>query len=345
MLFSMSMLSPLAGLHYDERDGDLVRFRSHELDERLATMVRGVVDGLEERRDDLRAALDDEGLDLLSLYAQRRVVSARRVASPRALSDALDAYTVMPRLRDVPWESWFKAALVIGRDLGLDLDELHQRFVEIAVDEVARRAAVAFDAVERIARLAECHVIEVSTSYGVGLFESAVVRDQNTGGLGGITQGPVTLGQFQWSYSPTTNLAQLCVDVADALDASGLVVTSAIRQEQLVATSFDLVASGSYLDSLGCLGFFADGLEGQPSFSVTVAEVASEEHYDTTYDADDLAAELAEAADEIEEQAALASGPRVVVLAALPDFSAAAPDEAVDLDAFTELVRAALDPA
>ena len=35
----------------------------------------------------------------------------------------------------------------------------------------------------------------------------------------------------------------------------------------------------------------------------------------------------------------------MVVLAALPDFSAAAPDEAVDLDAFTELVRAALDPA
>jgi hypothetical protein len=112
----------------------------------------------------------------------------------------------------------------------------------------------------------------------------------------------------------------------------------------LVGTTFDLVTSGSYLDSVGCLSFFADGVPGQPTFSLVVAEVASEEYYDVQYDADGLAKELAEAADAIEEQSALAVGPCVVVLSALPNFDEMPGDEPIDLNSFLDIVRGATSP-
>jgi len=339
----MTPLSPFAGLTYDARDDDLVRYRDNPVDETLSRTVRSIVDSLDEHRDEVRRSLDEDDLDLLSVFARRRALCARRDASLRAVSDALDAYALMPLEHQVPWESWFKATLFIGRDLGLDLDDAQQRFFESAPEKSAERANVAFDAMSRIEVIAQCHVFEVSTSYGIGLIETTVVRDQGVKSWGGITGQPVSLGQFQVAYQPTTNLAQMGVSVADALEATGLVQCSSIRQDQLVATTFDLVTSGSYIESLGCLSFFADGVDAQPSFAVNVAEVATEEHDDMVFDATDLAAELAEAADAIEEQAAVCTGPCLVVLSALPSFEDDASDEPIDLTPFIEVVAAVLD--
>jgi hypothetical protein len=340
----MSLLSPFAGLRYDDHDDDLVRFRDNPIDDRLSVTGRSLFDALEERRDEVRSTLDDEEHDLLLLFARRRVVSARRSGSLRAITDALDAYALLPHENSVPWESWFKATLFIGRDAGLDLDDAHQRFVDGASEPTAQRADVAFDALARIDSLAQCHVIEVNTTYGPGLIETTVVRDQNQRSWGGLTGQPVTLGQYQVEYAPTTNLAQLTVSIADALDASGLVTCTSIRQDQLVGATFDLVTSGSYLESLGCLSFFADGVDDQPTFAVVVAEVGSEEHFDVHYDALDLAEELAVAADDIEDQSALAHGPCVIVLSALPSFDETASDDVIDLARFLEVTRTALSP-
>jgi hypothetical protein len=342
----MTLLPPFAGLLYEGRDEDLVRFRENPIDDTLSTTVRSIFDSLDEHRDDVRQGLGEDDCDLLILFARRRTVGALRENSLRAVQDALDAYALLPTDRDVPWESWFKATLVIGRHLGLVLDDAHQRFSSGATEVVAERADVAFDGVERITDLAQCHVIEVTTSYGVGLLETTVVREQaSKSSWGGITGLPVVLGQYQVNYSPTTNLAEMAVAVADALDASGFVTTSAIHQDQLVASTFDLVTSGSYLDSLGCLSFFADGAQGQPTFAVVVAEVASEEHYDVQFKGDDLAQDLAEAADTIEEQSALATGSCVVVVSALPDFGEDASDYPIDLSSFLEIARSAITPA
>lgn len=335
-------LSPFAGLTYDTRDDDLVRFRDNPVDDTLSNTVRSIVDSLDDHREEVRQSLGEDDLDLLVVFARRRALSARRATSPRAFSDALDAYALLPFEYQVPWESWFKATLFIGRELGLDLDDALERFSERARSASADRAGVAFDAMARIATIAQCHVIEVATSYGVGLIETTVVRDQGNKSWGGITGQPVSLGQFQVEYEPTTNLAQMAVSLADALEATGRVRCSSIRQDQLVATTFDLVTSGSYLESLGCLSFFADGVEGQPSFAVTVAEVATEEHDDMVFVASDLAEELAEAADAIEEQSALATGPCVVVLCALPNFDEDASDDATDLSDFLDIVRASV---
>jgi hypothetical protein len=340
----MTFPSPFAGLTYDARDDDLVRFRENPVDDTLSHTVRSIFDSLDEHREEVRLSLDEDDRDLLQVFARRRALSARRANSLRAVSDALDSYALLPLEHQVPWESWFKATLFIGRDLGLDLDDALQRFTDGAPDKSAERAHVAFDAMSRIDSISQCHVIEVSTTYGIGLIESTVIRDQGLKSWGGITGQPVTLGQFHFDYEPTTNLAQLTVDVADALEASGHVQCSSIRQDQLVDTAFDLVTSGSYLDSLGCLSFFADGVEGQPSFAVNVAEVASEEHDDMRFEAVDLSRELAEAADAIEEQSALATGPCLVMLCALPSFEEDASDEPIDLSSFLEVVRAAIVP-
>jgi len=337
------MPSPFAGLAYDGRDDDLVRYHDLAVDDVLSRTVRSIFDSLDQHRDEVRVNLSEDDRDLLAVFARRRTLHAHRAISPRALSDALDAYALMPLEYDVPWESWFKATLFIGREIGLDLDDAQGRFLDGATTASASRARVAFDAMARIDTLRQCHVIAVSTTYGPGLLESTVVRDQGVASWGGITGQPVSLGQFQVEYAPTTNLAQLTVSVADALEASGLVACSSIRQDQLVAASFDLVTPGSYVDSLGCLNFFADSLNDGASFSVHVAEVASEVHDGVRFEAADLTRELAEAADEIEEQSALATGPCVVVLSALPTFDGEVGDEPVDLSDYLDLVARAVE--
>src|ERR1019366_5346876 len=198
----MTLLSPFAGLAYDARDDDLVRFRENPVDDNLSNTVRSIFDSLDERREGVRQGLDEDDRDLLMVFAKRRALSAQRTTSLRAVSDALDTYALLPREYDVPWESWFKATLFIGRDLGLDLNDALQRFVDGAPGESARRAHVAFDAMTRIDALSQCHVIEVSTSYGPGLFETMVVRDQGLKSWGGITGQPVSLGQIQVEYEP-----------------------------------------------------------------------------------------------------------------------------------------------
>lgn len=337
------MLSPFAGLTYEGRDDDLVRYHGLATDDVLSRTVRSILDSLDQRRDDVRSSLSEDERDLLAVFARRRALHARRELSSRAVSDALDAYALLPLEYDVPWESWFKATLFIGREIGVDVDEAEARFLDVAPNASASRARVAFDAMARIDSLDQCHVIAVTTNYGPGLLESTVVRDQGIASWGGITGQPVSLGQFQVPFVPTTNLAQLTVAIADALEASGHVSCSSIRQDQLVATSFDLVTSGSYVETLGCLNFIADSLDEQVSFSVHVAEVATEEHDGVRFEAADLSRELAEAADEIEEQSAIATGPCVVVLSALPTFDGEVDSEPVDLSGYLALVADVVD--
>ncbi len=316
----MATPSPFAGLTYDSRADDLVRYREVPVDDALSHIVRSLVDALDPRREEVRQELSEHDRDTLTVFAQRRALHAWRERSVAPVLAALDAYAMMPQEHDVAWESWFKATLFVGRDVGLDLDEAEERFLRHATPASASRARVAFDAMARVERLDQCHVLAVDTTYGPGFLESTVVRDQGVASWGGITGQPVTLGQFQVPYAPTINLAQLTVALADALEASGLVRCSSIRQDQLVGSTFDLVTPGSYVDSLGCLQFVADAARDPSSFSVHVAEVASEEHDDVTFAATDLSRELAEAADEIEGQCAVAVGPCVVVLSELPSF-------------------------
>jgi hypothetical protein len=130
-------------------------------------------------------------------------------------------------------------------------------------------------------------------------------------------------------FAPTTNLAQLAANLADALDASGKIVTGPIGHDQLAASSFGLTTSGSYLPVTGCLSFVAENPVG--SFTVFVAELEE----DT--DAD----ELAEGANDTDDQFGATDGRRLIVLSPQPSFDDDY-DVMIDVHDYEDFVQAAL---
>jgi hypothetical protein len=303
-------------------------------DEVVAAIVRAVTSGGSELCAEFRHGLGMTESETLRLFSLRRTLQGRRQASLGLLSEAVDGFALLPALHDVPWESWFKAALFLTRYLGGDLALTSERFADVADLAATRRAEVAVESMDRVDTLSQCQLVEVSTNYGTGLVEILIFRNTPTIGLFGA---PSSLGVNQVEYHPTTNLAQLAVSLADALDATHSVATGPIGQDQLAATSFSLIVSGSYLPTVGCLGFVADGEGGEGSFSVFVAEL--------TDDADVEA--LGTAANRAAGQAAVFDSNRLILFCAQPTFDEEPHDEVeVDFHDVEELARnALLDPA
>ena len=319
---------------YELTAADLVRFRDDVNDDLVAGVLRAVTAAGSELCAELRHGLLASEADTLRLFAMRRTLQGRRRGSVGLLSEAMDGFALLPGLNDVPWESWFKAALFITRYLGGDLDAVGRRFADVADQSAARRGNVAVESMDRIEELSQCHLVEVMTNYGTGLVEILVFRNTPTIGLFGA---PTSLGVNQVEYHPTTNLAQLAASLADALDETHSVVTGPIGQDQLAATSFSLIVPGSYLPTAGCLGFIADGEEQEGSFSVFVAELL---------DNSDAEA-LADAANDTVGQAAVFDSSRLILFCAQPNFDENPDvDDDVDFHDAEGLARdALLDPA
>jgi hypothetical protein len=243
----------------------------------------------------------------------RRTLQGRRNASLSLLSDAMGAYALLPTPEDVPWDSWFKGTLFVARSLGLNIETLGDQFAELAGPGAVERSDVAMEAMSRVDALAQCQLIEVTTTYGTGFIELLVFSLTAKAGWMGTRRLAVNEIEFQ----PTTNLAQVAVSFADALDASGQLVADPIGQDQLAATTFSLTVPGSYIPTMGCLSFNAEGVNGNPSFSVLIAELPA--------DAD--IASLAAAATSIEGQAAIYDSSRLIVMSVQPNF-----DDDIDAD-------------
>lgn len=326
--------SQLAAHPYEVIAAEFVRVRLDANDDLVAATVRAVTSGGAELCAEFRDGLGATEADTLRLFAMRRTLQARRQASLGLLNEAMDGFALLPGLNDVPWESWFKGALFLVRYLGGDLLTMGQRFADVADLAATRRADVAVESMDRVNTLSQCQLVEVSTNYGTGFVEILVFRNTPTIGLFGA---PSSLGVNQVEYYPSTNLAQLAANLADALDATRTVVTGPIGQDQLAATSFSLIVSGSYLPTAGCLGFVADGAEGEGSFSVFVAELPDDV---------DVGA-LGAAANDNVGQAAVFDSRRLILFCAQPNFDEN-PDveDDVDFHDVEGLARdALLDPA
>lgn len=326
--------SQLASRQYDINAADFVRFRVDANDDLVAGIVRAVTAGGAELCAEFRHGLGATDADTLRVFAMRRTLQGRRQAGLGLLSEALDGFALLPGLNDVPWESWFKATLFLVRYLGGDLDSLGERFADVADSAAARRGNVTVESMARVEELSQCQLVEVMTNYGTGFVEILVFRNIPTIGLFGA---PTSLGVNQVEYHPKTNVAQLAASLADALDNTHRVVTGPISQDQLAATSFSLIVSGSYLPTAGCLGFIADGEEGEGSFSVFVAELTDDSDVEA----------LAEAATGTVGQAAVFDSSRLILFCAQPNFDENADfDDDADFHDAEGLARAALlDPA
>jgi hypothetical protein len=319
-----ALLGQLEQNPYQSRAAELIRFRPEDNDDVVAGVVRSVVADGEDGGGLFRHALNDEAIDSLRLFAMRRVVLGRRLSSLGPIYEALDACALIPRERDVPWDSWVKGALFIARGIGGDLDAMMRRFVDLHPEELARCDLV-LESMDRVHDLAQCRLAEVSTSYGVGLLETLAFLGRPTFGLWGA---PRQADNYV-AYEPTTNLAQLCVSLADALEASKKVTVGPIGQDQLAAMLFSQTTPGSYVATTGCLSFVAEDLAGS-SLTALVAELESDED----------PAVLALEARSVEDQVAESEGSRLIVLSPQPSFSDL--DVMIDASEFRDFVSAAL---
>jgi hypothetical protein len=293
----------LAAHPYDLLAGEFIRFRADANDDVVTGVVRSVVAEGALGCDVFRRSLGTEEAETLRLFAMRRTLLGRRQASLGPLYEALDGFALLPTPDDVPWDSWVKAGLFVARSMGGDVDLLERRFEDLA-EPLVERGHVAFEAMNRVESLDQCHLIEVTTDHGVGVVETMVFRSKSTiAFLGAPRQADHAI-----DFAPTTNLAQLAASLADALDASGTVVTGPIGQDQLAASSFGQTTSGSYLPVAGCLSFVAENAIG--SFTVFVAELLE----------DTDAEELAEGASDTDEQYGASDGRRLIVLSPQPSF-------------------------
>lgn len=316
----------LAQIEYGDADEDFVRFRDNPDDDSVRSIVATVVAADEAERDSVRDALTPESIETLQLYANRRIVQLRRRSSMNLIEDATDAYALIPS-DDVPWDTWLKAGLFIARSLGRDIDSIGERFGEISTVQSAERFDVAFEAMSRIDSLTQCFIAEVSTDYGTGLIQTIVHRD--TKSTGSFFSAPRQADDIV-TYEPITNLAQLAASLADALDATGRLHTGAIAQDQLAGMSFSQQVSGAFLETTGCLSFYADATEGDKSFKVFVAELPEDADVET------LASGAA-----ADDQAVCFDDHRIILFLAPPNFDDD-DDAAFDFGDNLDVARASL---
>ena len=309
------MTSPFADFTYDARSYDLVRFRDDATDHRIASTLSSVLAG--EDVAGARRSLDDGDVDLLITFARRRVVTARRNQSAAAIGEALDAYALLPIIGEGELATWFKGGLLVARDNAADLDALRERFANVATDTVQWSVDVVFDSLERLEHLAQCHLVETNTSYGLGLLQTVVVRDIDATshsmlGSSGLVGAPGRLAPYVVGYDIASSIANVAAALADGFDGLEGHETTALRHDQLIAATFDIVTSGSFLPARACVSFQVAVLDGL-SFTATVADI-DPEHTGHSAEA------LADMADDLVDQAAFATESTLVVLSVVPDF-------------------------
>lgn len=295
----------LATLRYENQSGDFVRFRDDPIDDTVRTIVQGVVAGGASDEDILRHLQSEESTDTLRLFAMRATLQARRRGSFNLIDDAMAGFALLPSIVDVPWDSWLKAALFVARSFGRDLSSVGDLFAGVASQDAIARFDIALESMNRVETLGDCRMSEVTTTHGVGYVETLVFRDKSTFAF----YTPPRVGDDVIEFQPTTNLAQLAVILADALDEQGSVVTGPIAQDQLAGMLCSMQVAGTYLETTGCLSFVVDQTEGPGAFTVFVAEFPEE-----------AAMEELVAGAQRDDQLAFANGPRLILFVAQPSF-------------------------
>lgn len=315
-------LRDLEHVVYADRADDFVRFLADPADDAMRALVNTVVNLGEDGREHFRRSLTGPGADRLRLFALRRTLAARREGLWGLVDEAMDAVALLRTLEEVPWSSWVEGALYVARQLGRDLEEIARRFDEMANEVAARRFRAALEAMDRVERFDQCHMVEVTTDHGTGFIEILVFHDRTRSRYASTVRAADNVVTF----APTTNLAQLASSLADALDGAGS-RSGPIAQDQLAASLFNLELRGSYLATAGCLSFVADDLQGGPARSVFVAECLEGADVEALVNAASTA-----------DQVAIGDGARLIVFVRQPNFDAVEDDETNDELADTDAV-------
>ena len=320
----------LEAVQYARGARDFVRFTRDPADDAIAGIVKEVAADGEEGCALFRNQPGEDG-GTLALHAQRSVVGAYRQLSLSLALEAMDAYALDRSGVDPPWETWVLAALFIARDLGGDVAAISERFTSMAAEATAERFAIATDALTRVDSLEDCRLAEVSTTYGKGLIENPELTDMPGYGL----YASPALGRERILFTPSSNLAQLAVDVADSIDGSGHGTSDAIVQDQIPSTLVPGYLTGPYLRTTGCLRFM---VESSGESGVVLSSMVYVAELDDEGDAQSWGASAAA----LEGQWSAWDDRRLVLVSLQPTFDDDQ-DEVVDLHDFAVIARSALD--
>jgi hypothetical protein len=304
-------------------DSDFVRFCIDPRDDATARLVESAGLLSAQERTELRQNLDDDSVFTLRQFAQRRTLQGHREVSRQLLHEALAGFSLLATSQ-VPWDTWLRAALFLIAPLGEDLNAFTNMFDN---DAAKKRAEIAVTGASRTTALDQCHLVEVTTNYGVGLVELPIRNDAPAVGW----RGAPSLDNNVAVYHPSTNLAAVAARLADAIDKQSAVHAGWISYSQLAAQYFSLNVTGSWLPTTGCLSFHAEDTNGA-SFSVIVAELSSD--FDTT--------SLADAATNDEGQGAVVEGNCLVLFTPVPNFDDAESESVFDVRSYEALARPAL---
>jgi hypothetical protein len=304
-------------------DSDFVRFLVDPHDDGVARIIESSSLLEPASRTEFRRRLDDDAVFMLRRFSQRRTLQGFRENSRQLLHEALTGFSLLP-FANVPWDTWLRAALFLARPLGEDLEVFASTFE----DSAQERAGIAVSAVGRVADLGQCHLVEVTTSYGVGLVELPAQKDRASRGR---SVAPL-LDHNAALYEPSTNLAAVAARLADAIDAQKPMRAGWISYSQLAAQWFSLRVTGSWLPTTGGLGFSAQDENGV-DFNVVVAELASDV---------DIAS-LPPAAANDEGQGAVVKGNCLVLFTPVPNFEDVEGEKVFDSRACLDFARTALD--
>ncbi len=153
---------------------DVIRYVLDDDDNNVASMVQSAELYDDEARAQVRTLLTDSATDALHVFAKRRVVLGRRTANVSYFHQALSAYSLLPTIKDVPWTTWFLGALVLG-DYAHDA-ELVALFGG-PYTPGGQRCQTLQKSLWNGGSLDTCHLKEVNTSYGVGMFAMPLPHD------------------------------------------------------------------------------------------------------------------------------------------------------------------------
>lgn len=309
-------MPPILDASYEDRDLDYVRFRPSPTDDRIAmTVTRSTI----AERDELiqmRMDMDEYDDDLLDIFTLRRIVAARRSNSMSLALEAFDA-AILP---GPPWRtkgSDFRLPIYVALSLGVDESQIVTR-TDRAAPIVQAAVSRDLETMSRVSDISMVGAIEVQTSHGLGLLHlprNAVGADNMWLAGASIIHSGSPIVHSTSDEAPSVNLAAVTVDIADAVDAAGM-ITGPIAISALAALWFSESPSATFVPTHGCLGFtVATKRDANVFVDITVAELPPD------IDADELA-QLAISNDMLDERAlATSRGSTLVLVTPAPLYS------------------------
>jgi hypothetical protein len=239
---------------------DLVRFHRDDSDERVSALVQTAELYDDVARRDLRALLKPDATYTLHLFAKRRIVEGQRTSNASYFHQALSALSLLPTVDEIPWKTWFVAALLLG-------EHANAPDVVTLFEGPSTAGGAICQSIQKSLKnggsLAQCHLAEVETSYGKGMIELPLPVDVPARGW---NSAPL-IERDDATYAPTFNLAQTAVNIADAIDGLAGTRTAAIEYSPLAV-------GGAFIRTSGCLRSYATSAD--TSYDIYAADLKSE---------------------------------------------------------------------